>query len=65
MIGQPLRLTQAAAAAMIADTSKRFLQGQKIEYTDATSGGVVGIVCTATGQGGSAVFRSYGIVAAS
>lgn len=64
MIGQPLRLTQAAAAAMIADTSKRFLQGQKIEYTDATSGGVVGIICTTAGIGGTAVFKAFGVIAA-
>lgn len=55
--------SQADAATIIADTNIYFQDGDTIEYTDPTLGGVKGIVCTTAGAGGAAVFRDFGVIA--
>jgi hypothetical protein len=62
--GIVLRLTQANAATLIADTSYTFIDGDTIEYTDPAAAGNKGIVCTTAGAGGTAVFKAFGVIAA-
>jgi hypothetical protein len=56
-------LTQAAAATLIADSGQTFTRGEKVEYTDPSQGGNIGIVCTTGGIGGVAVFDAFGVIA--
>jgi hypothetical protein len=58
------RLTQAAAATLIADTTQVYKVGDTIEYTDPAAAGNKGIVCTTGGAGGTAVFKAFGVIEA-
>ena len=63
--GQPFKMTRADAAAAIASSSRRFIAGQIIEYTDPLAGGDHGLRCITGGAGGgTAVFKAFGVIAA-
>lgn len=57
-------MTQAAAETLIADAGQTFTRGEKVEYTDPSPGGNIGLVCTTGGIGGVAVFKAFGVIAA-
>lgn len=62
--GQPFKMTRAEAAAAIASSSRRFIAGQTIEYTDPLAGGSQGLRCIIGGAGGgTAVFKESGVIA--
>lgn len=56
--------TTSAAATLAADTTYTFRVGDVIRYTDPAASGNVGQICTTAGAGGTAVFKTFGAIAA-
>ena len=58
-------VTRSAAAALIADSGKTFVVGERMEYTDPLPGGNLCTVCTTAGAGGgTAMFYEAGVIEA-